>query len=94
MASNNQGQYNMSGSTSQQGQNVQNSAQNTSNSQPNQGGSSGGTSSQNRQQSHHRQHGHHHHHHRPKHAVHWFRKGLRLSDNPALRRAINNRYSV
>lgn len=36
---------------------------------------------------------HHHpyqHHRRPKHAVHWFRKGLRLTDNPALRRAMNN----
>ena len=26
----------------------------------------------------------------PKHSVHWFRKGLRLSDNPALLRAIKH----
>ena len=37
-----------------------------------------------------RHHSRHHRHHRPKHAVHWFRKGLRLSDNPALRRAMTN----
>lgn len=27
-------------------------------------------------------------HRKPKHSVHWFRKGLRLSDNPSLLRAI------
>jgi len=36
-------------------------------------------------------HSHHHLHHRPrrpKHFVHWFRKGLRISDNPALLRGV------
>ena len=41
----------------------------------------------------HGSHSHHHHHHKAKHSIHWFRKGLRLSDNPALRRAMTNRYT-
>lgn len=28
--------------------------------------------------------------HREKHTVHWFRRGLRLHDNPALREGIKN----
>ncbi|XP_053660581.1 cryptochrome-1-like [Anopheles marshallii] len=59
----------------------------------------GKSSSQDQQRQHSAPHAHQHHHHqhhlqqsggkmRDKHTVHWFRKGLRLHDNPALREGL------
>ncbi|XP_050068402.1 cryptochrome-1-like [Anopheles maculipalpis] len=65
--------------------------------QPQQHHDGGKCTAQDQQRQHHHQHHHHQQHHlqqsgsgklRDKHTVHWFRKGLRLHDNPALREGL------
>uniref|UniRef100_A0A182W183 Photolyase/cryptochrome alpha/beta domain-containing protein n=1 Tax=Anopheles minimus TaxID=112268 RepID=A0A182W183_9DIPT len=64
--------------------------------QPHHDGVGGKSSSQEQQRQQHSHQHHHHQHHlqqsggkmRDKHTVHWFRKGLRLHDNPALREGL------